>query len=86
MVSSFSFLKKSKLTFKQTYPDLVPTKNNSVYIPRIYGFRIYKKKGSKFAEDEKTNSYEVTHYSEELLKKIRVKNHEKKHGGNGDEK
>lgn len=56
----------------QTYPDLVPSRNQSTYIPRIYGFRIYKKKGSKFTEDEQSVC-EVTHYSEDLLKQIRGK-------------
>jgi len=55
-----------------SFPDLIPPKNQSVYIPRIYGFKIYKKKGSKFAEDVK-DVQEVTHYSEELLKKIKQK-------------
>lgn len=55
-----------------TYPDLVPSRNQSTYIPRIYGFRIYKKKGSKFLEDEQSVC-EVTHYSEELLRQIRGK-------------
>ncbi|EGR31788.1 hypothetical protein IMG5_102270 [Ichthyophthirius multifiliis] len=54
------------------YPDLIPQKNQSTYIPRIYGFRIYKKKGSRFAEDE-NNVCEITHYNEELLKQIRCK-------------
>ncbi|KAL4476836.1 hypothetical protein ABPG72_010673 [Tetrahymena utriculariae] len=64
-----------------TYPDLVPSRNQSTYIPRIYGFRIYKKKGSKFL-DEENPLVEITHYSEELLRQIRgkvdKKNEEKK--------
>mmetsp|Transcript_60811 Transcript_60811/g.69500 ORF Transcript_60811/g.69500 Transcript_60811/m.69500 type:complete len:252 (+) Transcript_60811:49-804(+) len=31
----------------QTYPDLIPAMLTSQYIPRIYGFRIYKKTGSR---------------------------------------
>jgi len=34
----------------QTYPDLNPNPPTTVYIPRIYGFKIYKKKGSRFWE------------------------------------
>jgi len=60
-----------------TYPDLAPAKNTSTYVPRIYGFRIYKKKGSRFAEDA-DKMREVTHYSEELLKKIKGKTENKK--------
>ena len=34
----------------QTYPDLNPKSQKLFFQPRIYGFRIYKKKGSKFEE------------------------------------
>lgn len=29
-----------------TYPELIPTPSTSTYIPRIYGFKIHKRKGS----------------------------------------
>lgn len=50
----------------------MPTRNLSTYIPRIYGFRVYQKKGSKFLEDNQ-DLIEVTHYSEEMLKNIKGK-------------
>ena len=42
-----------------------------MYIPRIYGFKIYKKKGSKFWE-QNSNLSEITHYGEEQLKKLKA--------------
>lgn len=63
------------LIFK-TFPELVTPRGLSTYVPRIYGFRIYKKKGSRFAEDKENDNekqIEITHYSEDLLKKIRGK-------------
>jgi len=41
-----------------------------VYIPRIYGFKIFKKKGSKYNEDNK-KSEEISFYSEQNLKKMK---------------
>ena len=33
----------------QAYPDLVATKENMKnYIPKLFGFKIYKKRGSKY--------------------------------------
>jgi len=55
----------------QTYPDLYPNPPNTVYIPRIYGFKIHKKKGSKYWEQTK-NLNEITHYGEEQLKKLKA--------------
>ena len=55
----------------QTYPDLYPSPPTTIYIPRIYGFKIYKKKGSKFWEQSK-NINEITHYGEEQLKKLKA--------------
>ncbi|CAG9329480.1 unnamed protein product [Blepharisma stoltei] len=34
--------------FMLTYPDLNPVKPTPEYIPKIYGFKIYKRKGSKY--------------------------------------
>jgi len=45
-------------------------------VPRIYGFKIFKKKGSKYAEAKKPA--EVTHYSEDQLKKIKGRMEQKK--------
>ena len=55
----------------QTYPDLYPNPPTTVYIPRIYGFKIHKKKGSKYWEQTK-NLNEITHYGEEQLKKLKA--------------
>jgi len=41
--------------FLQTYPDLTPTEGANNYIPRIYGFKIHKKKGSKYFENNKNS-------------------------------
>jgi len=50
---------------------LNPNPPTTVYIPRIYGFKIYKKKGSKYYEPHK-NLNEITHYGEEQLKKLKT--------------
>jgi len=50
-----------------TYPELTPLPLTATFVPRVYGFRLYKKKGSKFAEDNKKLS-EITYYGEEQLK------------------
>jgi len=55
----------------QTYPDLYPNPPTTIYIPRIYGFKIHKKKGSRFWEQNK-NLNEITHYGEEQLKKLKA--------------
>lgn len=49
------------LKINQTYEDLKVGTNETQYVPRIYGFKIYKKKGSKYADNKKLN--EITHYS-----------------------
>lgn len=50
--------------------------NDTNYIPRIYGFKIFKQKGSKYEEHREIA--EVSYYSEEHLKKIKGKKDEKK--------
>ena len=41
----------------QTYPDLYPKDRATTFVPRIYGFKIYQKRGSKFfAGGENSNS------------------------------
>lgn len=50
--------------------------NESQYVPRLYGFKIFKKKGSKYCENKK--AVEVTHYSEDQLKKIKGRMEQKK--------
>ena len=55
--------------FLQTYPDLVPQQAANVYIPRIFGFKIYKKKGSKYFEKKK--GLELTYFGEDKEKEKR---------------
>ena len=56
----------------QTYPEIAPTMNmEMVYIPKIYGFKIYKKKGSKYNELTGKNKEEISFYSEQNLKKMK---------------
>ena len=46
--------------FLQTFPELLPSNKPHKYISRIYGFKLYGKKGSKYegmiVEDDKTNN------------------------------
>ena len=37
--------------FLEAYPDLRPNVQPVDFVPKIYGFKIYKKKGSKYNED-----------------------------------
>ena len=32
---------------------MVPKKNKQLFVPKIYGFKIYKKEGSAFKDDRK---------------------------------
>ena len=34
--------------FLQTYPEFVPEQGAQPYVPRIYGFRIFGQRGSKY--------------------------------------
>jgi casein kinase II subunit beta len=52
--------------FLQTFPDLYPKPPGTVYIPRIFGFKIYQKKGSKY-EIKNDSLQGITHYGEEEL-------------------
>ena len=39
--------------FFQTFPELIPTAKKKNYVPKIYGFVIYKQFGSKYYKDHK---------------------------------
>lgn len=52
--------------FLQTYPDLMPSQPPNVYVPRIFGFKIFKKKGSKYHEQKKGLS--LTYFGEDKEK------------------
>ena len=47
----------------QTYTDLVPKEKPNIYVPRIYGFKIYQKKGSKYFQNDDSPQY-FTYYGE----------------------
>lgn len=53
----------------QTYPDLQPIPTNVLFVPKIFGYKIFKKKGSKYEERNSMN--EITHYDEAQLKKMK---------------
>lgn len=40
----------------QTYPDLYPSPARVEYIPKIFGFRVYNRKGSKLKNQEVNES------------------------------
>lgn len=45
----------------QSYPDITPAPPQSEYIPKIYGFKLYKRRGSKYfnpAEKETARPYQ----------------------------
>lgn len=56
--------------FLQTYADLYPPPLTNTYVPRIYGLKVNKRKGSKFTDTTKKLT-EITFYDEEHLKKIK---------------
>eukprot|EP01017_Pseudomicrothorax_dubius_P012327 TRINITY_DN149_c0_g1_i1.p1 TRINITY_DN149_c0_g1~~TRINITY_DN149_c0_g1_i1.p1 ORF type:complete len:257 (+),score=70.55 TRINITY_DN149_c0_g1_i1:91-861(+) len=53
----------------QTYTDLYPTPSNVTYVPRVFGFKVFKHKGSRFLSPEKKT--EITFYDDEHLKRIK---------------
>ena len=34
--------------FLQTYPEIIPQKGATPYVPKIYGFRMFGQRGSKY--------------------------------------
>ena len=53
----------------QSFPDFQPIQTTTIFVPKIFGYKIYKKKGSKYEEKSPLN--EITHYDEEQLKKMK---------------
>ena len=49
----------------QNHPELGPKESLSLYVPRIYGFKIFGKRGSKYADKDKGEVKLVTSYGEE---------------------
>ncbi len=56
----------------QVYPEVIPKAVSTSYVPKVYGFKVYGRKGSKYqtAEEKK----EITYYTQEELKKIKSRN------------
>ena len=71
-IDSIDILPIIFIKFLQTYQELNPIPLTATFVPRIYGFKIYKKKGSKYAEDNK-NLMEMTYYGEDILNKMKNK-------------
>ena len=45
---------------------------SAIFVPRIFGFKIYKRKGSRYAEDRK-NMVEMKFFEEDVLIKMKNK-------------
>ena len=58
------------------YPDLLPKATPTTYVPKVYGFKVYGRKGSKF--ELKEEKKEITYYTQEELKKIKSRSDPKK--------
>lgn len=56
----------------QVYPELIPKAVESQYVPKVYGFKVYGRKGSKY--EKKEEKKEITYYTQEELKKIKARN------------
>jgi len=54
-----------------SYPELHPMPLTATFVPRIYGFRIHKKKGSRVFDDSKKKSNEISYYGNDMLKKMK---------------
>jgi casein kinase II subunit beta len=51
---------------------MLPKAPSSQYVPKVYGFKVYGRKGSKY--EPKEEKKEVTYYTQEELKKIKSRN------------
>ena len=58
------------------YPDLMPKSVSSTHVPKVYGFKVYGRKGSKY--EMKEEKKEITYYTQEELKKIKSRSDPKK--------
>lgn len=59
----------------KVYPDLMPKSKEVEFIPRIYGFRVYGQRGSKYEKSDKKK--ELTYYTLEEIKRIKQRNYYK---------
>ena len=53
-----------------------PSPLENKFVPKVYGFKVYGKKGSKY--EEKKEKTEISYYTQEELKKLKSKNEKKK--------
>jgi casein kinase II subunit beta len=44
------------------YPDLLPKASPTTYVPKVYGFKVYGRKGSKY--ELKEEKKEITYYTQ----------------------
>ena len=56
----------------KVYPDLNPKVGVSTYVPKVYGFKVYGKSGSKY--EKKDDKRELSYYTTEELKKLKSRN------------
>ena len=56
--------------FLQTYPEYLPDNNPVMYIPKIYGFRLFGKKGSKYEGKYIGENNTIMDINENISKKI----------------
>lgn len=56
----------------QVYPEIIPKAVETQYVPKVYGFKIYGRKGSKY--QKKDEKREITYYTQQELKKIKSRN------------
>lgn len=61
--------------FLQTYPDLAPKNPPNIFVPRVFGFKLYKKKGSKYHEPKK--GMDLTYFGEDKEKERKLAEQEK---------
>ena len=51
-----------KVSLTQLYPELIPKAVENQYIPKVYGFKVYGRKGSKY--EKKEEKKEITYYTQ----------------------
>jgi casein kinase II subunit beta len=51
---------------------VIPKAVSTSFVPKVYGFKVYGRKGSKYQAVEEKK--EITYYTQEELKKIKSRN------------
>lgn len=54
--------------FLSVFPEMTPVTSENEYIPKLFGFKIHKRKGSKFASNQPIN--EMYYYAEDHIKRL----------------